>query len=153
MSAYIVSPRTIKALVQYGGSEIERWQNLSRDQIVELLYDQNRKSVSARYNEKESETEKGEYLKAVPGRGWEYLALPNWNPVDILKIAACWKYQSCEDKDYESSKAWKIVTAIEKKAIRSLPGYDDAPWGLPDEEPEETVIDLYELAKKRGRGL
>lgn len=147
MSAYIVSPRTIKAMVQYLGQNLMTYHKMTKDEAAELLYDENRKSVSARYDEKESTTEKGEFLRAVVGKGWEYLAFSDGSAVDMIKVARCYQYQTCEHDGHENSKAWKLSEAVIDEAIHNLPGWGKAPWGLDDEEPKE-VISLAELAKK-----
>lgn len=146
MSAYMVSPRTIKAMVQYLGSDLT-YHKVTKDEAAELLYDENRKSVSCRYDEKESSTEKGEFLRAVVGKGWEYIALPSGSAVDFIKIAKCYQYQTCEHDGHENSKAWKLSEGVIDAAVHRLPGWDKAPWGLDDEEPAE-VISLAGLAER-----
>ncbi len=67
-------------------------------------------------------------------RGNEPLSLehtyPNPSPVEIIKAAQCFDYQACETDDWKESVACKIIQHIEGTAIRMLPGYEQAPWGL-----------------------
>lgn len=148
MSAYLVTPRTIKAMVQYiGDVDLGRYHHCTMDEAAEMLYDENMRSLGARYGDATSSVEKGKYLKEVVGKGWEYCALPDEKAIDLIKIAKCYQYQTCEHKGHEESKAWKISDAVISRAIRKLPGYDEAPWGLRD-EPEAEVISLGALAKK-----
>jgi hypothetical protein len=48
----------------------------------------------------------------------------------VLKACHCLGYQSCETADYEQSIAHSIIRAIEKKAMRGIAHYEDAPWGI-----------------------
>ncbi|CAB3754380.1 hypothetical protein [Paraburkholderia humisilvae] len=54
-------------------------------------------------------------------------------PVAILKL--CEGYESQIDGlvDYPSLHAGQIVSAIRTRAIRMLPGYQAAPWCIPDQ--------------------
>ena len=51
-------------------------------------------------------------------------------PITIIKACHCYRYQSCEHRGWDSSLAKDIVDRIEEHAVRHLPGYDAAPWGL-----------------------
>ena len=51
-------------------------------------------------------------------------------PVEIIKLCDCYDYQSCETRDWETTEAFAICAALRAAAIDSLPGYEDAPWGL-----------------------
>lgn len=48
--------------------------------------------------------------------------------VDIISMCNCLSYQSCETGDWESTAAYELLAAIRDKAIRKLPGMDDAYW-------------------------
>lgn len=48
----------------------------------------------------------------------------------IIKACDCFDYQACETDDYEESIAYKIIRSIRAEAVRCLPGYDEAPWGI-----------------------
>lgn len=52
--------------------------------------------------------------------------------VNVLSVAACLEYQSCESDDWSETVACAILKALCRAAIRHLPGYDDAPWGMTD---------------------
>lgn len=54
------------------------------------------------------------------------------DPVVVLKQIACYEYQSCDHDNWLASEAAAITAALRSSAIRVLPGYDDAPWGLSD---------------------
>ena len=53
----------------------------------------------------------------------------NLKPVDIVKMAQCYAYQSCEHPEWRSSQPKRWVRDIEADFIRTSPGYNDAQWG------------------------
>ncbi|MDM0116879.1 hypothetical protein QTI66_32655 [Variovorax sp. J22R133] len=102
------------------------------------LFRGNVRSVNYRYNERAKCT--GFVFKPVAD-------LPA--PIVILKASHCYDYQSCERPDWEATKAYKLsqsITALARAQVghpsvvedRLLPGWDDAPWGLPDPTPAST---------------
>lgn len=156
MSAYVVDPETIKALVVFAtkrhhGSynvdprylktwhpEAERWYYAGdgepslAEQYAEVLYRQNIRSVLTRYPNDTWDTMPGPInppatITITPA---DELRLSNVKAVTILKACDCLEYQSCETEDYEQTFAYKLLDRIRGAAIRALPGYDDAPWGL-----------------------
>lgn len=126
MSAYICNPETFAALATFGyqaGVRGRDGQRLERESIAATLYAANVASVNHRYGESESEELPG-------GEFVRLLAVPAmW----VVKACDCVQYQSCERGDYYSSEAWEILEQIRRAAVRALPGYDDAPWGVPSD--------------------
>ena len=135
MSAHIVTPETIRALVSWGKSfgvyaEV--------DGIAEKFIEANVKSIASRYPDTVGKEIRsftfltpGEYLsKAIAFDPGDALRAP----VEVIKLCHCLAYQSCEYDGWTRSSARVILRAIEKEAIRRLPGYEDAPWGLEAEE-------------------
>lgn len=51
-------------------------------------------------------------------------------PATVLKQLDCIEYQSCETPDYETAPAYRLLQMIRSLAIRQVPGYEDAPWGV-----------------------
>lgn len=96
-------------------------------QIAQVLYDQNLRSVNARYNEQTDAAFTFDRMAA-------YL-IDRHTPVEMIKAAHCYDYQACETEDYRDTLAHAIIKYIISKAIRALPGYEKAEWGLtnPDE--------------------
>ena len=126
MSAFIVSDKHILALVEAGRiwSYEHSPQCLDRgarnfQDIVDILINENYRSVNYRYREQE-EPHKVTYTP-IPMK---------YSKVDILKACDCYDYQACETPDYEQSQAAKIIHKIRMNAIRTMPGYDQAPWGI-----------------------
>lgn len=153
MSAYVVDPETIKALVvfatqrRYGRSynvdprylktyhpDAEAWyyEPHLAERYAEVLWRQNIRSVLTRYPDDIWDTMPGPsdppaVITITPA---DELRLSNITALTILKACDCLEYQSCETEDYEQTFAYKLLDKIRGAAIRALPGYDDAPWGL-----------------------
>lgn len=54
-------------------------------------------------------------------------------PVAILKLCEGYECQVEGLDDYSSLLAGKIISAIRAREIRMLPGYESAPWCIPDQ--------------------
>jgi hypothetical protein len=53
------------------------------------------------------------------------------SPVQGLKLALSWRYQSCEHPEPERDKAtWDMLHALERIMITALPGYGAAAWSV-----------------------
>lgn len=63
-------------------------------------------------------------------------------PIQIIKVAQCVNYQSCETEDWKDTKAYCQLDWITSEALRHLPGYEDADWGY--EQPIPEIDALYE---------
>ncbi len=50
--------------------------------------------------------------------------------VVIAKQIANYEYQSCEHDSWESSEAHAFCRALAERLLRSLPGWEEAPWGI-----------------------
>jgi len=134
MSAYMVSDNHIHALVGYMIRErIIYYPNDNArmavtadnaEEVGQILVDENYRSVNQRYQER---TE-GHFGKAPTYKFKGVRILPD--ALAMLKACNCYEYQAGENDDWEQSVAYKIVNAIKEHAIRKLPGYDDAPWGI-----------------------
>lgn len=53
------------------------------------------------------------------------------NIAKLLKALDCYEYQACEFPTWKESDAYALCQQIRNMAIRALPGYDAAPWGIP----------------------
>lgn len=130
MSAFVVSNKHINAMVgsvhpEYPGDSL--WYYFNDEQKFfdpqkagEILLAQNVRSVNARYHS----DEKYEAFKYNPYDAGRY------SPVQIIKACACYEYQACETGDLEETEAGVINTFIRERAIRNLPGYNEAEWGI-----------------------
>ncbi len=95
-----------------------------------ILWQQNVKSVLARYPGDTMETAPGVVGESYDYIEHKYFPFVQVDPVQALKACACYRYQSCEDDGWEASEAFAIIGAIERAAISALPGYKDAQWEI-----------------------
>jgi len=138
MSAYIVDDGHIDYLIQaglfwsskagplgwyHGGT----WHELTRrtaHRIGSILLRENFKSVNHRYGENSESP--AYFYKPHP-------AYPP-DPVQVLKAITCYEYQACEYEEWEASEAHAFCKALQARAIRQLPGWEEADWGAPSLE-------------------
>ena len=133
MSAFILDPLHIHALVSWAALHAVRytWQGESRAaagneaHMAAAMHAQNLASCRALYDEPPDP--EAEALHAFRTGLATALKLA---PVEVLKAADCYRYQSCDGTGWETSEACAIFEAIQAKAIRTLPGYAAAPWQL-----------------------
>lgn len=134
MSAFLVSPFHINALVTWAGlarGTMQRsyyWQGRRRyfagdlDRVASVLFAEHVRSVNRRYRQ------------ADPAHGFafrpEHAAALRLSPVAVIKACHCLAYQSCETDDWEDTEAFAILRGIEDCAVRALPGYELAAWEL-----------------------
>lgn len=151
MSAFVCSSDHINLLVSAGvGFEASYlWEGRRHyikpdpQAIAAKLYKANVESVNYRYGDNEP-TDGFEYqpwgqdpereVFLIGGHGLQKTYAPpilsNVTAVSILKQCDCFDYQACEVDGYESTEAAAIINGIREAAIRNLPGYDNAPWGI-----------------------
>lgn len=158
MSAYICNPNHHKALAiwavawQHGQrranpcylkhrhEQFARLEHITTDRelataYANILYRENIRSVACRYpddgwTDLPGPIEKPENI-TIAHRDMlsgQYLGL---KAVEILKLVNGLSYQSCETDNWEQTAAYHLLEAIKGAAIRTLPGYDDAPWEFP----------------------
>jgi len=137
MSAFMVSDKHIDALVIFAtrngvdfkvnGSRVKITKT-NAEEIGQQLVDENYRSINARY----AERTEGHFGKAPTYKIKITKALekPDLEPVVIIKQCHCYAYQACETDNWEQSAAFAIIEAIQDAAIRKLPGYEAAPWGI-----------------------
>lgn len=131
MSAFIVSPHHISAIVSYMAAPLDSYRTTyyyngkstdvsgNEDTIGQILTDANFASVNSRYDTGE----------VPPVYKWSPF-VPVRTPVEILKAVACLDYQSCEYEGWEKSEAYAILETCKSKAIYNLPGYEEASWKI-----------------------
>ena len=140
MSAYIESPAHLRVLTQAVVASVRRdgpiWYGDKRIEdgdyknVFDLLYAQNVRSVSFRYE--------GEPRESLPGycgnEPYEWRALPfTPDALKVLKALAGYEYQSCETPDWEQTDAYRLCQALRARLVSMLPGYDEAEtWSIKD---------------------
>ncbi len=132
MSAYVVSHTHISAIVRwacrhnvsvYYSNPARSLKAGQEQEIAEILLAENVKSVNYRYKEE------------TPVDTIVYDAFAtDLHAIDVIKACQCLEYQSCEHPGWDDSLAKKILDIIQRDAVRHLPGYDKAPWSIPDRE-------------------
>jgi hypothetical protein len=45
---------------------------------------------------------------------------------ELYGLCDCYAYQACETSDWHETEAYAIMQYLKQRAIRNLPGYDDA---------------------------
>lgn len=125
MSAFILNHSHIDALVDFARRQKLCGTMLTHElnELGQHLIEQNIKSVCYRYRENEG-SYATEYRFCEPAR--------RLSPVEIIKAAQCYDYQSCEHPGYEATRAAKLMASIRDEAISMLPGYVGAAWELPE---------------------
>lgn len=131
MSAFIVTKAHIDAMVEagLGRDPLRAWYNdgartpeRTPDEVGAMLWEENHRSVNDRYNEND---EPPAYYYRPSRHGY--------SAVVILKAIACYEYQSCEHKGWEGSDAKAYCDVLRARMIRRLPGFEEAPWGIPND--------------------
>lgn len=134
MNAFLVSKKHIDFLVSaaylWGRTDLRRYlpreyanKDVDASDVGRLLWTENLASVAHRY---------GPQLDAPHTENYRHqidLSAPN-RAVEVIKSIQCLEYQSCEHDGWESSAAHCFLQNLKSEAIRNLPGYDKAPWGL-----------------------
>ena len=148
MSAFMVSHDHIDALlsfakdkrmkdrlgyfIQPSRAELFEWTDIGR-----VLLAENERSINARYPDTIDHPEDmpgkiGEEKSGYNFRYFEpFIHMQHTKKcVWIIKNCDCFDYQACETEDYETTTAHRMIDAIRHEAIRCLPDYEAAPWGI-----------------------
>jgi hypothetical protein len=119
MSAFICNHSHITALAVYAArNHILGWTDAN--QIGEMLHAENVLSVNYRYRD----ATKPDFAMC------EWAAFHPFSQVQIIKVARCLRYQSCEHPGWESSHACKLLEELISRSTPDLPGYSDADWEI-----------------------
>lgn len=107
-----------------------------RDHAGQLLWDENARSVNARYNKNES----------APAYSWKPIDLDRASvgmPVAVLVLGSvrCLRYQSCETDNYGETRAARFLDRIEAEACRRMIDTHDAPWGFTRDWMNEKIAE------------
>ena len=129
MSAFVVNNHHINAMLQatapayHGDRSTYYWQGSrhpiagNQQEVGQKLVKENTRSVNHRYHT-DTEAYRFEWLPF----------LPPFSAVQIIKACNCYDYQSCETPEWKETEAYAIMTTLRERAIRSLPGYEEAAW-------------------------
>jgi hypothetical protein len=126
MSAFLVSRRHIDHLVAGSRISVARLQHQgipeARDARGAMLWRENALSVAYRYEEEPFDTS-----------GYSFRWPRPLSAVALLKALHCYVYQSCEHPGWERSAARRYCDLLERHVVRTLPGYQNAAWSIPDD--------------------
>ena len=135
MSAFVVSKHDIDILVTAYLALHQPSAGIDATKIGRILWLENVASVAYRYGmPKRHCQEHAGYKRALRDYAYEPIAA---KAAAVAKIARCYDYQSCEHPAWEVSRAKKISDLLLATFPATLPGYDDAPWGIADERDLE----------------
>lgn len=133
MSAFEVSAEHINAIVHawinaghyarvtingrvLDSAQVDDWQV-----FADALAQANHDSVTARYPKDPASIPVPVKVRAYPAP---------MRAVAVLKMLACFDYQSCEVITYEGSEVQRAVNSIRHAQFRRLDGWEDAAWAL-----------------------
>lgn len=138
MSAFLVSDNHINFMVSFSlaafRDDIDTYYSRTWEEPEKLgamLHTANVRSVDYRYpqnahEDPEAYTADVYRYKYTPG-----VSASVENIAKLFKALDCYEYQACEFPTWKESDAYALCQQIRNMAIRALPGYDAAPWGIP----------------------
>ena len=147
MSAFLVTREHINYLLQSALSHrIQRQNNGFRwshdgishelheaaeaSEIGQMLWDENQRSVNARYSQKNE----------APVFEYKHVTTLDLYAVQLFKACDCYEYQSCETGDkWYSSEACAFINALRRHAWQTMPGYSDAAWEITELRPAHAL--------------
>jgi len=133
MSAYLVEAHHIAYIASYYVNQCDKGQDPML--TAEILAQANLDSLAARYND---DAEDPEYITECQ----QLAASAYWHtydPLQVIKSAMCYEYQTCEIEDYENTAAARICERIQSHALRAVPGMDRREWGAPEPNVEGMI--------------
>ena len=134
MSAYIISPEQIQAIVTWAKKNDSLPCRANPEEIAKVLAEANIASVEYRYPDligssvqaflslSSNEEYIEECQREFPG------LLPT--AIGVIKLINSLDYQSCEREDWEESLAYQYLNRMRTLATYNLPGYNDQPWSI-----------------------
>jgi len=136
---YLVQASISRAILN--GSDAHRWFHADKwneirpgdynraNEVGQMLWDENVKSVQFRYGDESIET-----LPGPGARAYVFVFKYDFNfgfdATQIIKACDCLNYQSCEHEAWEASEAKAFVDSLRCSAWHRLPGYDRAAWEI-----------------------
>jgi len=129
MSAYVVSKKHLATIANFAVQH-DTWLDDHRatendyNHIYKTLAAENVRSVCHRYAAEKPETYASFLRPSLKGK------TPAIDAVAVVKLCDCLDYQSCETDDWETTPACRLLRRIRDKAVRLIPGYEEAPWAI-----------------------
>lgn len=108
MSAYIVNDNTINAVLGFADEyDLNAFDGKTKDDLGQILLDQNYCSVNYRYGE-DATPERYVYNRYTV------------KATDALQHLSCIEYQSCETPDWETTLAFRLCARLRKNMVSQL---------------------------------
>jgi hypothetical protein len=133
MSAFICSPNHVSTISSY--LYRDKYNKLELSEIASTLAKANIESIKTRYKDLAGK-EANSFISNINSND-EYISLcqsltDNYatNPVQIIKLAHSFEYQSCEYDGWKTSQAKEILDSIVETATHNIPDYDSAKWSI-----------------------
>lgn len=116
------------------------WDEATR--IGQMLWDENRRSIEARY----ADTRGGDevFRQNAPGpvgETYHFEYTPTnyaFDPLQVICSCQCYEYQACEHREWETSEAHTFIRALIEYAIGAIDGINDRKWGAP--QPHGSIL-------------
>jgi hypothetical protein len=122
----------------YFGSE-KRWINSGNaDEIGDMLVRECFRSVHYRYEDADEIPGPDDPYWGIPYRfvrnganlAGAQVATTSPSGAWLAKQLDHYEYQACEHPEWAESEASALVCALRLRILKTLPGYDEAPWGV-----------------------
>ncbi|MDD5547059.1 MAG: hypothetical protein PHO67_07915 [Candidatus Omnitrophica bacterium] len=111
---------------------LDRCEISSQIGVANMLWQENIKSVRARYPDADYANLPGEVGETyvIDERDCQMM-WPIYEPTQVIKCCNCYSYQSCEHDGWMASEAHAFIEHLIHLAITALPKYESAEWGAP----------------------
>ncbi len=141
MNCYLVTENTIKAVVIRGmqaEKELDKELFYAYKNCLQI-WEANIAAVKERYPDDPTMWDVTEKLEITQE---DVSNCQDLSFVELIKLCHCINYQCCDWNKWEESRAYVTLFTYIYRFESSLPGYEEAPWGLPG-APEYTIVLMY----------
>ena len=104
--------------------------HMDDNKLGQMLWDENQKSVDARYSGSRDEVRQTMNVGQKAPRYRFNMPGEKLTHVVVLKAIHCYEYQASEHDGWEASAARKYCDELAQVMVKTLPGYKEAPWSL-----------------------
>lgn len=149
MSAYLCNSEHIAALAVFAvkqGSVLSEYRKdadpvKTARNVAQEMMRQNIASITHRYpNHNLPDSADVAIVAEVGDLAERYYFAPNvLSPLEIVKMAQCYEYQSCETGNWKNTLQKRQSDWIIGEAIRKIAGYDAAPWNYDGSRHREYI--------------
>lgn len=117
---------------------VHKFTHKEKEALGQMLWDENVASLEGRYPDTKKTREYPGTAEAAEDVA--YYVHPqkqtfhpdfDFDPAQVFAAIACYEYQSCEHKEWDTSEAHNFCYHLMKDVGRKLPGREEAAWGAP----------------------